>query len=161
IERRLLEIVEVHGRDAVAVYLGNPSVHSLGLSIYSQVFLRALGSRSGYSASTVDQMPKQGAAGLLFATMPSVPGPAGDRTDFLLMLGANPMESNGSRMTAPDLPRRLRAIGERGGKLVVVDPRRTRTAAIAQAYHAIRPGTDAFFLAALVHTLFAEGLVRP
>src|SRR5207244_12691148 len=93
-------------------------------------------------------------------TMMSIPVPDVDRTDYLLMLGANPMVSNGSLMTAPDVPARLRAIRERGGKVVVIDPRRTRTADVASEHHFIRPGSDAYLLFALVHTLFAEGLVR-
>jgi anaerobic selenocysteine-containing dehydrogenase len=160
IERGFGRILAEHGRDAIAVYLGNPSAHGMELAVYGQIFLRALGSRNVFSASTVDQMPKQVASGLMFGTSLSVPVPDIDRTDHLLILGANPMESNGSLMTAPDMPGRLRAVRERGGKVVVIDPRRTRTAALADAHHFIRPGTDAHLLAAIVHTLFAEGLVR-
>ncbi len=160
IARRLPPILETHGRDAVAVYLGNPSAHNVALGLYGQVFLRALGSRNVYSASTVDQMPKQVAAGLMFGTALSIPVPDLDRTDHLLMLGANPLESNGSLMTAPDVPGRLRAIRDRGGRVIVIDPRRTRTAAMADAHHFIRPGTDAFLLFGIVHTLFAENLLR-
>src|SRR4029077_14773242 len=161
IDRRLGAIVREHGRDAVAVYLGNPSAHSVALGLYAQVLLRALGTRNVYSASTGDQMRKQVAAGLMFGTVLSIPVPDLDRTDYLLVLGANPFVSNGSLMTAPDVPGRLRAIRRRGGRVVVIDPRRTRTATEASEHHFIRPGTDAFFLFALVHTLFAEGLVRP
>ena len=160
IERRLGAVIRERGRDAVAVYLGNPSVHSLALSLYGAVFVRALGTKNVFSASTVDQMPKQVAVGLMFGTMLSTPVPDLDRTDYLLMLGANPFVSNGSLMTAPDVPGRLRAIRQRGGRVVVVDPRRTRTATEASEHHFIRPGTDAYFLFAIVHTLFAEGLVR-
>src|SRR2546425_2534836 len=160
IERRLVPILRERGRDAVAVYLGNPSAHSLALGLYGQVFLRLLGTRNLYSASTVDQMPKQVAVGLMFGTMLSTPVPDLDRTDYLLVLGANPFVSNGSLMTAPDVPGRLRAIRRRGGTVVVIDPRRTRTAAEASEHHFIRPGTDADFLFGIVHTLFAEGLVR-
>src|SRR3989449_6779767 len=160
IERRLVPIIRERGRDAVAVYLGNPSVHSLALSVYGQVLLRALGTKNLYSASTVDQMPKQVAVGLMFGTLLSTPVPDLDRTDYLLMLGANPFVSNGSLMTAPDVPGRLRAIRRRGGKVVVIDPRRTRTAAEASEHHFIRPGADAYLLFGIVHTLFAEGLVR-
>ena len=112
-----------------------------------------------YSASTVDQMPKQVSAGLMFGAALTIPVPDVDRTDYLLMLGANPFASNGSLMTAPDLPARLRALRARGGRLVVVDPRRTKTAEEADEHLAIRPGTDALFLFALVHVLFAEDLV--
>ena len=110
IDRRLVPILRERGRDAVAVYLGNPSAHSLALGLYGQVFLRALATRNVYSASTVDQMPKQVAAGLMFGTGLSFPVPDLDRTAWLLVLGANPFVSNGSLMTAPDVPGRLRAI---------------------------------------------------
>src|SRR5262249_3427459 len=116
IDRRLMPILHDHGRDAVAVYLGNPSAHSLALSLYGQVMLRALGTKNIYSASTVDQMPKQVAVGLMFGTVLSAPIPDLDRTDYLLILGANPFVSNGSLMTAPDVPGRLRAIRQRGGE---------------------------------------------
>jgi anaerobic selenocysteine-containing dehydrogenase len=160
IERRLPPIIEQHGRDAVAAYLGNPGAHNLALMLYNPVLLRALGTRNVYSASTVDQMPKQVSAGLMFGTVLSVPVPDLDRTDYLLVLGADPFTSNGSLMTAPDVPGRLRAIRARGGKVVVIDPRRTRTANAADEHHAIRPGADAFFLWGIVHVLFAEKLVR-
>ncbi len=161
IERRLTPILRDHGRSAVGVYLGNPSAHNMALALYGQVFLRALGTRNVFSASTVDQMPKQLAAGFMFGTGLSIPVPDVDRTEYLIILGANPLVSNGSLLTAPDLPGRLRAIRQRGGRIVVIDPRRTRTATEASEHHFIRPGTDAFFLFAVVHALFAEGLVRP
>ena len=160
IERRLPPIIAAHGRDAVAAYLGNPGAHNLALMLYNPVLLRALGSRNLYSASTVDQMPKQVSAGLMFGTALSVPIPDLDRTDLLLILGADPFTSNGSLMTAPDVPGRLRELRKRGGRFVVIDPRRTRTAAEADEHHAIRPGADAYFLFALVHVLFEERLVR-
>jgi anaerobic selenocysteine-containing dehydrogenase len=159
VERGLMPVIEAHGRDAVAAYLGNPSVHHLAGPIYTKVLLQALGTRNVYSASTVDQMPKQVSVGLMFGTMLSIPIPDVDRTDHLLMLGANPYASNGSLLTAPDLPGRLQALRARGGKLVVVDPRRSKTAEEADEHLFIRPGTDAHFLFALVNTLFAERLV--
>ena len=159
IDRRLPPLMEAHGRNAVAVYLGNPNVHNLSLTLYGRVLLKALGTTNIFSASTVDQMPKQVSAGLMFGTMLSVPIPDVDRTDHLLILGANPLASNGSLMTAPDMRGRLRAIRERGGKVVVVDPRRSRTAEHADEHHFIRPGTDALLLAAMAHVLFEEGLV--
>jgi anaerobic selenocysteine-containing dehydrogenase len=160
IDRRLPALIREHGRDAVAVYLGNPSAHLLPLMLYPRALLRALGTRNVYSASTVDQMPKQVSAGLMFGTALSVPVPDLDRTSFLLILGADPLVSNGSLMTAPDVKERLRAIGRRGGRVVVIDPRRSRTAAEADEHHFIRPGTDALLLFALVHTLCDEGLIR-
>jgi anaerobic selenocysteine-containing dehydrogenase len=161
IDRRLPALIDAHGRDAVAVYLGNPTVHNLGLTLYSRALLKALGTRNVFTASTVDQMPKHVSAGLMFGTMLSIPVPDVDRTDHLLILGANPLASNGSLMTAPDMRGRLRRIRERGGRVVVIDPRRTRTAEHADEHHFIRPGTDALLLVALVHTLFDEDLAAP
>jgi anaerobic selenocysteine-containing dehydrogenase len=161
IDRRLSPLLAEHGRDAVAVYIGNPNAHNLSSLVYGPVWLRALGSRNVYSASTVDQMPKQVSSGLMFGTMLSVPIPDVDRCEHLLILGANPLVSNGSLLTAPDMRGRLRAIRERGGKVVVVDPRRTRTAEEADEHHFIRPGTDAHLLFGIVHTLLDEGLASP
>ena len=160
IERRLVPILEAD-RDAVAIYVGNPTVHNLAGQFYVSGLIRSLRTRNRFTASTVDQMPKQVAGGLMFGTGISIPIPDVDRTDYLLVLGANPYASNGSLMTAPDLPGRLEALQARGGRLVVVDPRRTRTAEQADEHLAIRPGTDALFLFALVATLFDEGLVDP
>jgi anaerobic selenocysteine-containing dehydrogenase len=159
IDRRLGDVRAAHGNDSVAVYLGNPNAHNLGPVLYNRVFLQALGSANVYSASTVDQMPKQVSAGLMFGTALSVPVPDVDRTDYLLMLGANPFASNGSLWTAPDLPARLRELQARGGRLVVVDPRRTKTAEESDEHVAIRPATDALFLFALVKVMFDEDLV--
>jgi len=159
VARRLPPIIERHGRDAVAVYLGNPSVHNLSGLLYNRLLLRALGTRNLFSASTVDQRPKEISSALMFGTMVTHAVPDLDRTSYLLLLGANPFESNGSLATAPDWPGRLRGILGRGGRVVVVDPKRTRTAEHASEHVPIRPGTDAQLLMAMVHTLFAEGLV--
>jgi anaerobic selenocysteine-containing dehydrogenase len=148
-------------RNAVAAYLGNPSAHNFSAQLYGRALLRALSTRNLYSASTVDQYPKQMASALLFGTGTTVSVPDLDRTEHLLMLGANPLQSNGSLMTSPDVRGRLRAMRARGGKLVVIDPRRTRTAEEADEHHFIRPGTDAHFLFALVHVLFEEDLAAP
>jgi len=150
-----------HGPDAIATYLGNPNAHDLGSLLYAPAFQRALGTRWRFSATSVDQLPKMVSSCLLFGSPGSFAVPDVDRTDHLLVLGANPLASNGSLMTAPDMPGRLRALRERGGRLVVVDPRRSETAAVADRHLFIRPGADAFFLFALVHVLFAEGRVRP
>ena len=160
IHQRLSPILDAD-RNAVAVYLGNPNAHNLDSLLYGRVLLKALSTRNVYSASTVDQIPKQLAAALMFGTGTTVPVPDVDRTDHLLMLGANPLASNGSLMTAPDMRGRLRALRARGGKLVVIDPRRTRTAEEADEHHFIRPGTDALLLFALVHVLFEEDLADP
>lgn len=161
IERGLTPILQQHGRNALAVYAGNPNVHNLAGQLYLPVLLHAAGTRNFYSASTVDQMPKQVSAGLMFGTYLSIPIPDVDRTEYLLLLGANPLASNGSLLTAPDMRGRLRQLRQRGGKIVVIDPYRTRTAQEADQHYFIRPGTDAYFLLALVNTLFDEGLAKP
>ncbi|WP_298798847.1 molybdopterin-dependent oxidoreductase [Pseudonocardia sp. 73-21] len=159
IEARLPPLLAGHGRNAVAVYLGNPNSHDHAATLYGPVLIRALGTDQRYSASTVDQMPKQVASALMFGTGLSIAIPDVDHTQFLLVLGANPLVSNGSLFTAPDMPGRLRALRRRGGRLVVVDPRRTRTARAADEHLTIRPGADALLLAAMAQTLFADGLV--
>ena len=160
IDRRLSPILAEHGKNAVGVYLGNPNAHNLSAITHGPAWLRVLGTHNVYTASTVDQMPKQVSAGLMFGTMLSVPIPDLDRCDHLLLLGANPLVSNGSLLTAPNMRGRLRGIRERG-KVVVIDPRRTRTADEADEHHFIRPGTDAHLLFALVHVILDEGLARP
>jgi anaerobic selenocysteine-containing dehydrogenase len=158
VDAGLRPIIEAHGPDAVAVYLGNPNVHNMAGLLYNRVLLLALGTSNLYTATSVDQMPKQVSAAYMFGTGLSIPIPDVDHTDHMVILGANPLASNGSLFTAPDLPGRLRAVRKRGGKLVVVDPRRTQTAEIADEHHFIVPGTDAHLLFAIVHTLFAEEL---
>lgn len=161
IERRLLPLRATHGRDAVALTVGNPSAHKMGLLLYFGRLARALGTKNVYSASTLDQMPKQLSAGLMFGHWLSIPVPDIDRAQFLLVIGANPMASNGSLWTVPDYRGRAKALRARGGRIVVVDPRRTETAEAADAHHFIRPGTDVLLLAAMAQVLFAEGRVRP
>ncbi|MBB5075586.1 molybdopterin-dependent oxidoreductase [Nonomuraea endophytica] len=151
-------VTEEHGREAFGVYLGNPNAHTMAGALYAAPMIRALGTRNVFSASTADQMPKHVSSGLMFGHPLSIPVPDLDRTDYLLMLGANPLDSNGSLCTAPDFPGRLKALRGRGGRLVVVDPRRTRTAALADEHVFIRPGTDAYLLFGIVHTLLAEDL---
>ena len=158
IAEKLPAVIERGGRDAVAAYIGNPSAHSLAFLLYGKVLLKAIGTKNIFSASTVDQFPKQVASALMFGTGTTVAIPDLDRTGYLLCLGANPLASNGSLMTAPDARGRLRAIRKRGGRIVVVDPRRSRTAQEADQHLAIRPGTDALLLMALLHVVFADGL---
>jgi anaerobic selenocysteine-containing dehydrogenase len=146
-----------HGNDAVGVYLGNPNVHNAAATLYGPAVVKALGTPYVFTASTVDQMPQQVAVGLMYGTGLSVAVPDIDRTDLLVVIGGNPMVSNGSMWTAPDLPGRLRALRARGGRLVVVDPLRTRTAEVADEHVRIRPGTDAFLVAALVHVILRDG----
>jgi anaerobic selenocysteine-containing dehydrogenase len=159
--RILRPLIAAHGPDSVAAYLGNPVVHNHAAVLYVRVLLHALGTNYRFSASTVDQMPKQVACGLMYGSDSSVTIPDVDRTGYLLVLGANPMVSNGSLLTAPNLPGRLKDLRRRGGRLVVVDPRRTRTAEVADEHLTIRPGTDALLLAGIAHTLFDEDLVAP
>ncbi len=158
VEAGLRPVLERYGPQAVAVYLGNPNVHTMAGGLYVTPLLKAVGTRNIFSASTVDQMPKHVSCGYLFGNPLAIPVPDLDRTDLLLMLGANPWESNGSLATAADFPGRLKAIQARGGRFVVVDPRRTRTAEHADEHLFIRPGTDAYLLFGIVHTLFAENL---
>lgn len=157
VERGLTAVIERTGRESLGVYLGNPNAHNLSALLYNRVWLRALGTRQLYSASTVDQIPKQVASGWMFGTPLSIAIPDIDRTQYVLMLGANPHESNGSLCTAPDFPGRLAAIRQRGGKVVVVDPRHSATAKAADEWVSIRPGTDGLFLAAIAQHLFATG----
>ncbi|MFK0152699.1 molybdopterin oxidoreductase family protein [Streptomyces sp. NPDC090493] len=152
-------VVERHGPDSVGIVLGNPNVHTVAGGLYPQVLVGALGTRSVFTASTVDQMPKHVSSGLLFGDANAIPVPDLDHTDHLLLIGANPLESNGSLCTAPDFPGKLKALKARGGTLTVIDPRRTRTARLADRHIAIRPGTDALLLAAMAQVLFEEGLV--
>jgi anaerobic selenocysteine-containing dehydrogenase len=154
-------VIGRHGHESLAAYVGNPTAHSLSAMTFSRVLLTGLGTRHRFSASTVDQMPRHVASGYVFGSPVAVPVPDLDRTEYLVILGANPYASNGSVCTAPDFPGRIEAIRARGGKVVVVDPRLSRTAREADQWLAIRPGTDALFLAAIARTLFDEGLADP
>jgi len=158
---RLLGIQSRHGHDAVATYFGNPQVHSYTGLVAGTQFVRALRTRNRYSATSVDQLPHHVAAYFMYGHQLLLPVPDLDRTDFLLVIGANPAVSNGSLMSAPDVARRLKDIRRRGGRLVVVDPRRTETAALADRHLFIRPGTDVLLLLALLHVIFEEGLAGP
>lgn len=157
---RLREVAARHGRDAVALYQGNPTVHNWGSMLFGPELARALGSKHLFSATSVDQLPHHLAAHAMFGHQLLLPIPDLDRAELLVIVGANPAVSNGSLMTAPGALRRLRAVRERGGRVVVIDPRRSETAALADAHHFIRPGTDALLLAALAHCVFADGHVR-
>jgi anaerobic selenocysteine-containing dehydrogenase len=159
--QRIGDIQARHGPDSVGIYLGNPNVHSLGALTHGLPLVRALRTRNRYSATSVDQLPHHLTATTMFGHMLLLPIPDIDRTQFFLALGANPLASNGSLMTAPGMPLRLKALKARGGRLVVVDPRRTETAEVADTHLFIRPGTDALLLAALVRTVLEEKLERP
>lgn len=158
VERGLTGVISSHGRQSVAAYFGNPTFHTMGGILYRGALAQALGSTNVYSASSIDQLPKHVSCGLMFGNGLAISVPDLDRTDYLLVLGANPAESHGSLCVAPDFPGRLKALSRRGGKLVVVDPRRTRTAEMADEHVFSRPGTDAFLLFGIVHTLLAENL---
>ncbi|MGH8418758.1 MAG: molybdopterin oxidoreductase family protein [Pseudomonas sp.] len=160
VAERLTDIQQRHGQNAVAVYQGNPSVHNYGLMTHSNYFLGQLKTRNRFSATSVDQLPHHLTSYLMYGHGLLLPIADIDHTDFMLILGGNPLASNGSIMTVPDVEKRLKAIQARGGKVVVVDPRRSETAAIANKHVFIRPGGDAALLLGLLHTLFAEGLTR-
>ena len=157
---RLAALVSRHGNDAVGFYAGNPTVHNAGTLFSIPGLARVLKSRNGFSASSVDQLPQQLASFLMFGHQFLIPIPDVDRTHYFLILGANPVASNGSLMTAPGVERRLKDIRARGGKVVLIDPRRTETAAVASEHHFIRPATDAALLMAMLNTMRAEGLFR-
>jgi anaerobic selenocysteine-containing dehydrogenase len=156
----LRAVRQQHGRDAVAGYQGNPTAHNLGLMTWGQVlFRRVLNTKNLYSASSADQNPQMLAALGMFGSPLAIPVPDLDRTDLLVVIGANPLVSNGSLMTAPDVRGRLRAIRARGGRVVVIDPRRTETAKLADEHIFVRPGADAALLAALFSVLVEERLL--
>ncbi|MEI2774464.1 MAG: molybdopterin-dependent oxidoreductase [Tetrasphaera sp.] len=161
VAERIVGIQQEHCRDAVGIYLGNPNIHSLGALTHGLGLVRTIKSRNTFSATSVDQLPHQLVAMLLYGHQFLLPVPDIDRTDLLVLIGTNPMASNGSLMTVPDFPGRLRELRSRGGKLIVIDPRRTETAAVADTHHFIRPGTDAHFLLAIIRTLLAENFSRP
>ena len=153
--------VNQHGRDALGVYLGNPNAHSLGSQTHGVQMVKSFKTRNKFSASSVDQVPHQFVAWQLFGHQLLIPIPDIDRTSYFLVFGANPMASNGSLMTVPDFPNRLRELKQRGGRMVVLDPRRTETAKVADEHHFVRPASDAVVLLAMLQVLFEEGLTDP
>jgi anaerobic selenocysteine-containing dehydrogenase len=157
---RIAAIQLQHGNDAAGFYVGNPSVHNIGTLYNVSQLARVLQSRSAFSATSVDQLPQQLTSYLMYGHQFLIPIPDIDRTDYFLILGANPVASNGSLMTAPDVTKRLAAIRARGGKIVVLDPRRTETALVASEHHFIRPSTDAALLMAMLNTMRAEERFR-
>jgi anaerobic selenocysteine-containing dehydrogenase len=158
---RLVDIQAKHGNHSVATYFGNPQVHSYGALLGGTQLARALRTHNRFTATSVDQLPHHFAAYFMYGHQLLIPVPDLDRTQFLLAIGANPVVSNGSLMTAPDVANRLKAIRRRGGRIVVIDPRRTETAGLADEHHFIRPGSDALFLLAILNVIFGEGLARP
>lgn len=163
VEQKLRPVIDRHGARAVSVYIGNPVAHNLGLETYVGALIGmagAAGMPAYYTPGTVDQWPLNVVSALLFGGMWNAPIPDLDRTDHLMMLGANPSASQGSMLSAPDIMGRLSGIRERGGTVVVVDPRRTQTARRASEWVPVRPGTDALLLFAILHTLAENGWVR-
>ena len=157
---KIKEIQAKYGNNAVAMYQGNPSIHNLGTTMNSPLFAKSLRTKNMFSATSADQLPHHFAAWQMFGHPMLMPIPDIDFTDFMLIIGGNPIASNGSIMSVPDVANRLKAIQKRGGKVVVIDPRFTETAAKADQHFFIRPGTDAFLLLAIIQTLFAEKLVN-
>ncbi len=157
VTERLKAIVAEHGDDSVAIYLGNPNVHNSGTLLSAGGFLRAFRTRNRFSATSVDQLPHHRAAVEMFGHPLMIPIPDVDRTDYFLVMGANPLASNGSIMTAPGMRSRIKAVQARGGRVVVIDPRRTETGDVADEHHFIRPGADAMLLLAIVDAIFESG----
>jgi anaerobic selenocysteine-containing dehydrogenase len=157
----LARVREQHGANAVAIYQGNPNVHNWGNITHGHLFLGQLKTRNRFSATSVDQLPHHLVSHWLYGHQLAIPIPDVDHTRFMVILGGNPLASNGSLMTVPDVRARFKALRARGGKLVVIDPRRTETAEVADEHHFIDPGTDAAWLLSVLHTLFDEELVRP
>lgn len=157
---RLHAVQEKHGRHAVAAYIGNPAVHNLGTVLYAPSLLRTLGSRFRYSATSVDQLPQMLASYLMFGHQLLLPVPDIDRTEHMVILGANPLVSNGSIMSSPDIKRRLKDIQDRGGRVTVIDPRRTKTAELADRHLFVRPGSDAWLLLSMLHVVFEQDRVE-
>ncbi|WP_332817424.1 molybdopterin-dependent oxidoreductase [Sphingopyxis sp.] len=158
---RLDAIRRKRGRDAVGIYSGNPSAHNIGSASHFRPLLAELGTRQVYSSASIDIFPNMLVSLLMYGHQFMHPVPDLERTDFLLMLGANPLVSNGSLMTAPGFARHARALRARGGRFIVIDPRKTETAKMADAHHFIVPGTDAELLLAMIHVLFRDKLVKP
>ena len=157
----LASTIEKQGIDAIGAYFGNPAVHNYGMLTHQRNLFRHIRTRNRFSATSVDQLPHHLVSLWCFGHMLLHPIPDVDRTHYFLMLGANPLASNGSIWTVPDVCQRLKDLKSRGGKLVVVDPRRTETAELASEHLFIRPGSDAAFLLAMIHVLFRDDLVAP
>lgn len=158
---RLAGIIAKHGKDAVAVYAGDPATRHYANLFAVAAFLITLDTKNLFTANSLDSLPRQLASYLLYGNSGMLPVPDVSRTDYFLILGGNPVVTNGSVMTAPGFSRHIRDLQARGGKLVVVDPRRNETARLADEHYFIRPGADALFLLAVIHTVFEEKLDKP
>ena len=157
----LKAVQQKYGRDAIGTYLGNPNVHNLGSMLYGRELLHTLRTKNKFSATSVDQLPHHLVAHKLFGHQLQIPVPDIDHCQHFLIIGGNPVASNGSIMSVPDVKNRLKEITKRGGQLIVIDPRFTETAEIASQHHFIKPGSDVLLLLAMLHTLFDEQLARP
>lgn len=158
---KLNNIQQQYGRDAVGTYLGNPNVHNMGAMLFGKDLLHTLRTKNKFSATSVDQLPHHLVSHLLFGHQLMIPVPDIDHTDYFVIIGGNPIASNGSIMSVPDIKNRLKAIKKRSGKIVVIDPRRSETAEAASEHHFIKPGSDALLLLGMLHTLFTEKLCSP
>lgn len=157
---KLKNIQAKYNKDAVGVYTGNPTAHNYGTTLFGPFFFSSLKTKNKFSATSVDQLVHHLTSYLLYGHQLLVPIADVKRTDFLLMLGANPVASNGSMLTAGNLPEHIKQIRKRGGKVILIDPRRTETSEIVDTHHFIRPGMDVFFLLAILQVIFAENLVK-
>lgn len=161
VAERIQALQKKHGRHALAIYQGNPTVHSVGAMTFGQLFVQNLKTKRRFSATSLDQLPHMLASLELFGHQLLLPVVDLERTQYLLILGANPVVSNGSLLGAPDVAQRLKDIRARGGKVVVIDPCRTQTAALADRHHFIQPGTDALLLLGMLNVLTSERRVKP
>ncbi|MGB1141715.1 MAG: molybdopterin-dependent oxidoreductase, partial [Halioglobus sp.] len=160
IGQRLAAVRDTHGKDAIAMYYGNPNGHNFHTQIYTQMFIQMLDTERFFSAGSVDQQPKNLSSDLLYGNAWLFPVPDLSRTDYFVCMGGNPLVSQGSLLGAPDAAKQLHEVRDRGGQLIVIDPRRTETAEAADQHLFIRPGTDALFLFAWINELFASNLVN-
>jgi len=157
----LFQTQQKHGAESVATYLGNPNAHNMGSILFGPYFYRALKSHNRYSATSVDQLPHHIVSRQLFGHQSQIPIPDIDHTQYFMIIGGNPLASNGSIMTVPHIKRRLKAIQSRQGKVVVIDPKKSETADMSSEHHFIKPGTDALLLLAMINTLFASDKMAP
>lgn len=160
VEQGIRAVQTKHGRHAVAFYAGNPTVHNMGAMMFLAPLMAGLHSKNKFSATSVDQLPHMLASLQMFGHQLLAPIPDVDNTDFMLMFGANPAASNGSYMSGGDIMGRIKKIQARGGRVVVLDPRRTETAQQLGEHYFIKPASDVYFLSAILNVLFAENLVK-
>ncbi len=151
----------VAGPKAPAMFLGNPNAHNYSNSFSMRGLTKSWGAKGIYSASTLDQLPHMICQKWVYGHNALYPVPDIDRTMFMLCVGGNPLASNGSLWTVPNVKKRIQRLQARGGKFVVVDPRKTETAKIADAHHFIKPGTDTALFLGLLLALDEAGLVNP